>query len=150
MRVRASIERDLFISQHLNTSGGLRLRFLLEFGRLFAPTPLPKGVRRGPLKKCYYNSYQLAAARPSEYFYCEGVAAVSSHGFVDHAWCSDGDGQVIDPTWRDLGECYFGVPFRADFEMILQPRVYGTVLESAAKLLYASHSSLDLMATLGK
>jgi hypothetical protein len=104
---------------------------------------------------CYRNAYQLAVDRRSEYFYCEGVAAASFHGFVDHAWCSDSDGHVIDTTWRDLGECYFGVPFRVDSRTIsrimLQQRVYGMVLESAAELLYTDQCSIqDLVAALGK
>ena len=38
-----------------------------------------------------------------------------------HAWLVTPDGEVVDPTWRELGNEYYGVPFKLDY-------VTGTVL----------------------
>ena len=46
--------------------------------------------------------------------YCEGYAIPDIGSIVhemDHAWCVDADGRVIDNSWRKPGLAYFGIPF---------------------------------------
>jgi len=86
--------------------------FLLRHGSFYTPTALPQEVTRGIMKACYHNAFRLAARRKSLRF-VEGVAVGIIP--VDHAWCVNARGEVIDPTWEDAtsGErakrAYFGV-----------------------------------------
>lgn len=98
-------------------------RVLLDHGLAFAPrVDLPKGVRRGPPQQCYANAYRLARRRPDVYTYVEGMAFRLIP--VEHAWCVDREGRMVDPTWRPLGASfdgaddrreYFGIPLRLDY-----------------------------------
>jgi hypothetical protein len=75
--------------------------FVCEYGREFAPAPLPDRLRKGLPRHCYHNAYHLA--RKHGLVYVEGYAA----GLIPvlHAWCcAPGSTQVIDPTWgQDIG-----------------------------------------------
>ena len=45
--------------------------------------------------------------------YCEGKAVSYSLPLpLDHAWCLDEDGQVIETTWLEVADEYFGVVFK--------------------------------------
>ena len=94
--------------------------FLLTYGFDYAIGPQTFAGPRGTPKECFHNAAHLAIDNPA-LTYCEGKIAV--HGVaIDHAWCIDGAGVVVDPTLtqgingdfeRVLG--YFGVPFITEY-----------------------------------
>jgi hypothetical protein len=91
-----------------------RLLLLHGVGR-FCTRNRWKGVRRGKLRKCYWNALNLVLENPSRHIYCEGVA--NSAG-VFHAWVLDAEAgyRVIDPTWRKTaGSVYLGIPFSRQY-----------------------------------
>ena len=68
-----------------------------------APSPW-----KGPAKFCFWNAQRLAGRRKG-LRYCEGYATGVIP--VEHAWCIDAAGRVIDPTWsEDYQPDYFGLP----------------------------------------
>lgn len=83
--------------------------FLLDRAQFWTPAPLPKDVRQGIPKYCFWNALKLAQRRRKSLRYVEGVALhmIPTH----HAWCVTADGQVVDPTWAEPGSAYFGVAF---------------------------------------
>ena len=84
---------------------------VLELGRSFTPQRRPKGIKRGRQKQCYENAYALLAQHPT-LTYCEGfVLAEGVRIPVEHAWCIDEEGNVVDNTLRDPSIAYFGIPF---------------------------------------
>jgi len=89
--------------------------FLLLNGREYAFGPASFEGKRGEVHGCFMNAFHLAYENPAM-TYVEGK--VSCHGLpLDHAWCVDKDGFVIDPTLEDKGQTleYFGVPLRTDY-----------------------------------
>ena len=69
--------------------------FVLEYGaemRELAPRRGPRGVPNA----CCWTAYHLAARRKN-LRYSEGFAVALTP--VEHAWCIDQEGRVIDPTW---------------------------------------------------
>lgn len=89
-------------------------QFLLKFGRDCPVGPHSFAGRRATPHQCYRNAGLLAYRQP-RLTYVEGK--VSTYGVpLDHAWCIDPDGVVIDPTLEGgLVREYFGVPFRTDY-----------------------------------
>jgi hypothetical protein len=88
-------------------------QWLLDNGKALGDwAPLPKRVKRGPIKQCYWNSLTLAAGS-ERYVYMEGYA---THIIpVQHAWCYDREtGLVVDRTWAK-GFDYVGVPVKAKY-----------------------------------
>jgi hypothetical protein len=85
-------------------------KFVLASGRAYAPHPLPKSIKRGEIKQCFENAAKLAFANPKlTYVEGYGLSIIPVH----HAWCVDGKGRVVDPTWDEKDEYereYFGVP----------------------------------------
>jgi hypothetical protein len=81
-------------------------------------------ARNYKLGYCYYNTYHLARASCGRIRYTEGFAALMDMPVcVPHAWGTDQEGNVLDPTWKMLMEAerskldadtcaavYFGVP----------------------------------------
>ena len=69
----------------------------------------------GEIGDCHFNAMQMALQHG--WLYAEGWA-VFSEGLhpQEHAWCVDGKGSVIDPTWAN-GHDYFGVVFELDFAL---------------------------------
>jgi len=70
---------------------------------------------RGEVHGCFQNAFHLAFEDQSM-TYVEGK--LSCHGVpIDHAWCIDRNGFVIDPTLEDAGQVmgYFGIPFRTEY-----------------------------------
>ncbi|MBI3675185.1 MAG: hypothetical protein HY243_01025 [Proteobacteria bacterium] len=94
----------------------LRYDFFLKRGRFFEPQPLPKGIRRGRPKECYFNSLKLALLQ-DDLTYCEGFVVIplskSRMTDVEHGWCVTKSGTVIDVTLEKPGLAYFGVPYTA-------------------------------------
>jgi hypothetical protein len=95
------------------------MRFLLEEGRSYPIGPETYAGDRGRPQSCFRNSAELAQMRRG-LTYVEGK--VACHGVpIDHAWCIDTNGVVVDPTLRDNDDGhiadYFGVPFRLAYVM---------------------------------
>jgi hypothetical protein len=90
--------------------------FALEFGEAHRPVPWEtwqeRGFRQRAEMRCFNNAKWYAGKYPS-LLYVEGWAAQSTVGPMEHAWCVDPDGCVVDLTWRDVDERaeYYGVVF---------------------------------------
>jgi hypothetical protein len=100
---------------HYNVGSAEEL-FLLH-GKVFVWRPVSTSCRKGTLKHCYDNAYELANRQGL--VYCEGVALRGFPIPFPHAWCLDADGFVVDPTWPDPQpneeRIYFGVAFLTSF-----------------------------------
>ncbi|MDF0556402.1 hypothetical protein [Kamptonema sp. UHCC 0994] len=84
---------------------------ILDYGRFMEPKPLPKNIKRGQPRSCYYNCQQLAL-KHSNLTYVEGFAIAADVSFpLAHAWLLSPDGYALDPTWETSGNCYLGIPF---------------------------------------
>ena len=111
-------------------------RFLRRFAHFWEPGYLPKGLRKQRMKNCYGNAFGLVLDRP-EYTYVEGLACPREGsgiaGFVvQHAWCVDRSGVVVDPTWGNtMGEhpVYYGIAFRIVwvYEQMVRQRKFGVI-----------------------
>ncbi len=95
--------------------------FVLQEGQELKVAELPlRGCMLGEMKQCFKNSHDLILREP-DLTYVEGYAFLPpcrgyGHSFpIHHAWCITPEGIVLDPTWKDKGEIYFGVPFDRDF-----------------------------------
>ncbi|WP_405633869.1 hypothetical protein [Streptomyces sp. NBC_01174] len=85
-------------------------------GRWFTPSAdLPTGIRAMPERECFANAAAVERDNP-HLAYTEGFAvAPGSPVGVAHGWCTDSEGQVIDPTWSDLGgSAYLGIVLPPD------------------------------------
>ncbi len=95
--------------------------FLLKHGAEYRHGPGSFTGKRKEPKECFKNATILMLS-DLDLTYVEGKVGV--HGLpIDHAWCVDPDGFVIDPT-LDFGIAgdgmdritgYFGVPFRREY-----------------------------------
>ena len=83
-----------------------------RYGEEFDPVPWSAWedrFERGKPDCCHHNARRLAEAYPG-LRYVEGFAGdYFSEGWYVHAWCVNYEGAVIDPTWRDRADFYFGV-----------------------------------------
>ncbi|GAB1545146.1 hypothetical protein NUACC21_78220 [Scytonema sp. NUACC21] len=72
---------------------------------------LPQEIKGVPAH-CYYNCHQILSKKKyKDLIYVEGYAIAPNVGFpVNHAWLMDSQGYALDPTWREPGLVYFGVP----------------------------------------
>lgn len=96
--------------------------FVLKNGREWTITANSFKGKRAKAKDCYRNAYQLTLGKGLTY--CEGWAL---HVIpIEHAWCIDDQGNVVDPTWSS-GESYFGVAFKtsAVLRAATETGVYG-------------------------
>src|SRR3569832_1414902 len=76
---------------------------VLDCGTTVEAKPLPKNIKRGLPKSCYWNSQQLAFKRKS-LTYVEGYALAEDVPMaVAHAWLLTPEGYAIDPTWETPG-----------------------------------------------
>jgi hypothetical protein len=108
--------------------------FMLTYGRDYQIGPWTFAGPRGEVHGCYKNATHLALANET-LTYVEGKVATCGIA-IDHAWCVDADGVVIDPTLEQPARQddtfarvggYFGVPFRSDYlrKAALTNKVYG-------------------------
>jgi hypothetical protein len=106
---RADLIRKLYSKPDCQYAGFEEL--VLDCGTTMEAKPLPKNIKRGLPKSCYWNSQQLAFKRKS-LTYVEGYVLAQDISFpVAHAWVLTPEGYAIDPTWEAPGICYLGVPF---------------------------------------
>jgi hypothetical protein len=114
LRKELEFQKAAFGSRPLN-------EFMLTYGRDYQIGPATFDGPRGEVHGCYKNACHLAIENEA-LTYVEGKVATCGIA-IDHAWCVDADGVVIDPTLeaaradetftRVTG--YFGVPFRTDY-----------------------------------
>jgi hypothetical protein len=118
--------------------------FMLQYGRDYQIGPDTFAGPRATARECYKNATHLAIENPA-LTYVEGKVATMGIA-IDHAWCIDADGIVIDPTLKPAKaddtfariHGYFGVPFRTDYlhKAILANNCYGLLdIMSAPKTL---------------
>lgn len=101
---------------------------VLAHGRPFEYAPKPRKYRKGKIKECFSNAFNLANNYPDELTYVEGFACGIIA--VNHAWCVDKNLRVVDNTWKpDQSKEYFGIPFEIEFvcETILRKKTYGVL-----------------------
>jgi hypothetical protein len=93
-----------------------RARFLLRRGRGFRTGRHTYSGPRGTPKLCFMNAGNLAIANP-EMTYVEGYVRLMGSIPIEHAWCIDATGRIIDPTLRNGKDvdCYFGAAFTTEF-----------------------------------
>lgn len=103
--------------------------FFLARGRSFTAAPLPGGVTLGRAKQCYQNSASAVLYdSDSDWLYVEGFACLPRLFPMQHAWCIDRSGTVIDLTWKHQpGTEYFGIVFNTEAlrTIVLETKVWG-------------------------
>lgn len=107
------------------------------------PVKRPRGVGKGKMGLCYENAANLVLRRPSgELHYCEGFAIPKTMFPMEHAWCIDNEGRVIDPTWDDATD-YYGAIFQRQFvkSEMLRTEYYG-ILHRRPNLMLFSEAQL--------
>lgn len=88
--------------------------FTLAHGQSFDVKPAPAGFKHGKMKLCFENAAHVVLKKPSRYVYCEGY--VMWFGVTLHAWVFDLETRTaFDPTWKDFGDSYYGIPFRTSY-----------------------------------
>ncbi|MFJ3899898.1 hypothetical protein [Streptomyces sp. NPDC090083] len=110
------LEAHIALLNRLDLDGtvGWRYRSVYELvsahGRWFTPAVLPAQVRPLPERQCFANAAATEREHP-HLAYADGFAvAAGSPAPTTHAWCTDPDGQVIDPTWSEFGgSAYLGI-----------------------------------------
>jgi len=98
-----------------------------NYGNVYKPQELPDIYTKEEDKRCFVNAYRLAQENEN-LTYVEGFAFPD---FIDipiqHAWCVDKQGNVIDNTWKKAGTAYIGIPFNEHYMMLIMAKtgVYG-------------------------
>lgn len=123
--------RQRTLKQYLEAEarlGTLSSRFLLAAGQPFSVRLFDHDHTLGRQGHCYGNAFALVRDR-RELVYCEGRALSGGVVPLEHAWCVDAGGQVVDTTWRGQETDYFGVRFRYEWLAIwlLKRGVYGVL-----------------------
>ena len=100
-------------------------QFVRENGQLFKPKPLLSYIKKGRTHECFMNAYHCAERH--NLLYVEGYA----HSVIPtmHAWIADETGNAFDPTWKKMGEEYFGVVFPLEYvnKIIFARECYGVI-----------------------
>jgi hypothetical protein len=117
--------------------------FMLTYGQDYAIGPDTFTGPRGTPKLCFMNAGRLAIDNPA-LTYVEGQITCCRVP-IDHAWCVDASGTVVEPTLRPSIEHntydhignYFGVPFRTDYlrKAIIRNQYWGLLGYEARKTL---------------
>lgn len=109
LQERATLARNIRPNLDWKYAGFEEL--VLACGRAMEVKPLPKGIKQGTPKRCYFNSQQLAFKK-KDLVYVEGYVLDSDISFpIAHAWVLTPEGHGIDPTWKTPGIAYIGIPF---------------------------------------
>jgi hypothetical protein len=85
-------------------------RFVLAHGRSYGRVA-PGRTTLMARNTCHQNAASLAESSGLTYVEGYALVAVPNLCALDHAWCVDADGRVVEPTWREPGLTYFGVRF---------------------------------------
>lgn len=130
-KIRQQLENEVELWGQMHIVA-LAQRFVLRNGRECIAQRKPAGIRHGMPKQCFKNSTHLLLSRRAvdgDWRYTEGYAATHHIGLlVHHAWLTDAEGRVIDPTWPDSETAqYFGVLFDRPTVLMetVERRVYG-------------------------
>jgi hypothetical protein len=108
--------------------GSIGSDFLVSAGASFTSRRADHAYPGGMRGACFENAFQLARRNP-ELTYCEGRALSLGIVPIEHAWCIDVDGKVIDTTWDDCETEYVGVQFATPFliEWVARRRLFGVL-----------------------
>lgn len=108
-----------------------QMEFGLAHGKLMrpSPVPLPIRVKLGESRQCFKNATELAMEGKG-FLYCEGWAA--SVLPVQHAWNlveHAGELHVIDTTWKQPAQEYFGIVFKTAYltHRLARQKYYGLI-----------------------
>lgn len=98
---------------------------LLDKAKFFTP-PQESLDKLGEPKLCFMNAYQYMLSH-DDIIYVEGYANRVIP--LMHAWCVDKTGVVLETTWEEPGEAYFGVAINREyvFDIVLKARRYGVL-----------------------
>ena len=87
---------------------------LLTHALFMPPAPKPPEIEPGPPQYCYSNAQNLLSLHDN-LTYVEGYAIHQTLFPVRHAWLMTSEGAAVDPTWPNVGLCYFGIPFQTSW-----------------------------------
>jgi hypothetical protein len=101
---------------------------LLEHGKLWTANAWSshKYGMKGTQRECFSNATKLATA--FNLTYVEGLAMQYGMFPMEHAWCVDDNGNVIDNTWiTNSAVVYYGLPLKYSFvvKSMSETGVYG-------------------------
>ena len=103
--------------------------FMLAHGREYKVGPHSYSLPRGEPNQCYANAGRLAIDMP-HLTYVEGQILVCGLP-LDHAWCIDEAGIVVETTIRDHDHVseFYGVPFRTDYllKAVIKNKMWGVL-----------------------
>jgi hypothetical protein len=103
--------------------------FMLAHGKCYRVGPHTYDGERGEQHGCFMNALHTVLWNES-LTYCEGKIFIHGVG-LDHAWCIDADGVVVDPTVTPVGQVsgYYGMPFKTEYvrRAALINKVYGVL-----------------------
>jgi hypothetical protein len=71
---------------------------ILEVGKRYIPAVLPEDLRKGLMGHCFDNCALQAFECKGKYSYVEGFVETTQHGWILHAWLTDGV-HAFDVTW---------------------------------------------------
>lgn len=107
-------------------------QWVLGHGQQWGGRVFPKGIKKAKSGQCFKNAFHLAD-RDSSLRYVEGWAM--SVIPMEHAWCVDKYGNVIDNTWdkkfklleKPYPQDYFGVVLSQEtlYKIMLETKVFG-------------------------
>lgn len=125
--------------------GAVGSLFVVGAGRLYTERRFDHPYERGAQGACYRNAFELAIAHP-ELTYCEGRALSMGAIPIEHAWCVDAEGKVVDTTWTAPDDCYYGVCFDTAWliRWIEGRKHYGVLAEFFPQEL-ADHAPTDFL-----
>jgi hypothetical protein len=121
--------RGSFLAMQAAFGPNPRVEFMLAHGREYKVGPRSYSGPRGAPNQCYANAGALALEFPA-LTYVEGQILVCGLP-LDHAWCIDEQGIVVEPTIRNCEAVYefYGVPFRTDYllKAVLRNKMWGVL-----------------------
>ncbi|MEV7770341.1 hypothetical protein [Kitasatospora sp. NPDC086791] len=96
---------------------------VLAQGRFQTPSPWPTGMpRRGNGGASFPNAWRIARRSP-DLAYVEGYVIEADGTVTHHAWCTDGHGHALDPTWPDgRARAYAGIGMALPWVAAVQRR----------------------------